>query len=652
MTITYNHTLATTRWTAIVRTIFRWNGSVWKAVYYELFIWCFLVFEEVVNVCDKYTDFVPLTFMLGYYVTLVVGRWWNAILNIGFIDNIALLVANYIRGDDERSMMYRCTIVRYMCLLQVMVYRTISVTVRKKFPTLQSLVDAGYVEEAELKTLNEDNLWLPLHWALGLVNEARDERIIQCDNAVQQIFRACADFRTSQITLWIYNWIPVPLLYTQVVYITVRLYFLLAVLGRQFTENDEYPIDTYVPFLTILQFIFYVGWLKVAESLLNPFGDDDDDFDAAWFLERNLRNAVAIVDDNYRKNPESAFNEFLANGLTNKAECSQIFVGKALATLPLFRGALSKYSGKSMTVHYHSDLASTNFLGPFFMILRWKGSLWKAVYQELILWLIAYAALSCTYAFWLTNAQKRSFERVVKLCNKYGELIPLTFMLGFYVTLVIERWWACMIRVAIIVANHVRGNSDQAKIYRSSLVRYVALIQLMVYRAISTPAKKRYPTLQSIVDAGYLKDYELKRFSENNFWICIQWALSLARKAREEAIILNDFALEDIYKACIDFRQNHIYLYLYSWIPIPLGYTQVVFVTVRLYFLVAAIGRQYIASDRKLWPRAFEILDEKNAVPPPLTKWRQRREATAKDPNRRSYSIHQALSALPTVKGK
>lgn len=89
--------------------------------------------------------------------------------------------------------------------------------------------------------------------------------------------------------------------------------------------------------------------------------------------------------------------------------------------------------------------------------------------------------------------------------------------------------------------------------------------------------------------------------------MCIQWALALARKARDENIIQNDFALEDIYKvlklflliasecllhsffahfcflctkkfilqACIDFRQNHIYLYLYSWIPVPLGYTQV-----------------------------------------------------------------------------
>ncbi len=30
--------------------------------------------------------------------------------------------------------------------------------------------------------------------------------------------------------------------------------------------------------MTALQFIFYVGWMKVAESLMNPLGEDDDDF--------------------------------------------------------------------------------------------------------------------------------------------------------------------------------------------------------------------------------------------------------------------------------------------------------------------------------------------------------------------------------------
>lgn len=29
-------------------------------------------------------------------------------------------------------------------------------------------------------------------------------------------------------------------------------------------------------FMTALQFTFYVGWMKVAESLMNPLGEDDE----------------------------------------------------------------------------------------------------------------------------------------------------------------------------------------------------------------------------------------------------------------------------------------------------------------------------------------------------------------------------------------
>lgn len=41
--------------------------------------------------------------------------------------------------------------------------------------------------------------------------------------------------------------------------------------------------------MSILQFLFYVGWIKVAEVLLNPLGEDDDDFETNWILDRNLQ---------------------------------------------------------------------------------------------------------------------------------------------------------------------------------------------------------------------------------------------------------------------------------------------------------------------------------------------------------------------------
>lgn len=95
----------------------------------------------------------------------------------------------------------------------------------------------------------------------------------------------------------------VPLVYTQVVTLAVYSYFITAVVGQQWVENKTIEdgfvnmIDMYFPIFTLLQFFFYMGWLKVAESLINPFGEDDDDFEVSWMIDRNLQVSYMIVDE-------------------------------------------------------------------------------------------------------------------------------------------------------------------------------------------------------------------------------------------------------------------------------------------------------------------------------------------------------------------
>ena len=51
-------------------------------------------------------------------------------------------------------------------------------------------------------------------------------------------------------------------------------------------------IDLYIPIFTVLQFFFYMGLLKVAEQLINPFGDDDEDFELNWLIDRHVKVCI------------------------------------------------------------------------------------------------------------------------------------------------------------------------------------------------------------------------------------------------------------------------------------------------------------------------------------------------------------------------
>ena len=53
--------------------------------------------------------------------------------------------------------------------------------------------------------------------------------------------------------------------------------------------------DLYVPFFTLFELFAYLGWIKVAESLLNPFGDDDEDFQLDYLIDRNISVNLNVV---------------------------------------------------------------------------------------------------------------------------------------------------------------------------------------------------------------------------------------------------------------------------------------------------------------------------------------------------------------------
>ncbi|XP_036962942.1 bestrophin-2 [Acanthopagrus latus] len=330
MTVTYSRRVADAGLGTFFNLLLRWKGSIYKLLYRELIIFTVLysffsvvyrfvlsddqrrLFEKLAIYCDRYAELIPVSFVLGFYVTLVVSRWWGQYENVPWPDRLAALVGGHVRGADEASRLTRRTLMRYANLSGVLIYRSVSTAVYKRFPTMEHLVQAGLMTSEELRHLEDlpsphNKFWVPCMWFVSLALRARTEGRINNDVALTAILTELNSLRAKCMKLYGYDWISLPLVYTQVVTVAVYSFFLACLIGRQFLDPAQgYPghdIDFYLPVFTLLQFFFYVGWLKVAEQLINPFGEDDDDFETNWLVDRNLQVSLLSVDEMYDSLP-------------------------------------------------------------------------------------------------------------------------------------------------------------------------------------------------------------------------------------------------------------------------------------------------------------------------------------------------------------
>jgi len=351
MTVTYIQHVHTAKSVgAFFRLLAIWRGGVFKGIWKDLLFYLLLYtgislgyrfglteyedvksgFERICVFLDRFGDYIPLGFILGFYVTQVVNRWWTQCLTIPWLDTLCMNLASFMPGDESKAT--RRLITRYAMLANILTLRRISNCVASRFPTYEHLVEMGLLTTKELKRLEQlDHVteglhattWYPIKWAQEALKKANKEGKIAGELLFKELHMNLLDISGKNGTMLMYAWINIPLVYTQLVTIAVHIYFLVCLLGRQYltptryvgaagdyvpvpsgTPNsvnlvgyDDSILDFYVPFFTILQFIFYFGWLKVAETLINPFGNDDDDIDVNYIIDRNFQIGFFMVTD-------------------------------------------------------------------------------------------------------------------------------------------------------------------------------------------------------------------------------------------------------------------------------------------------------------------------------------------------------------------
>jgi len=201
-----------------------------------------------------------------------------------------------------------------MNLALILVLRSISSAVKQRFPSLDHVVEAGFMTKTEMELFsavpaNEFNTyWVPCTWFIYRLQEATRKGKLLNQYALENIMREFCEFRAKCGLLWCYDWVSIPMVYTQVVTLATYVFFIFTLIGRQKIDDGKYgtghggsgstsmrsgripiEIDLYIPIFTVLQFFFYMGLLKVAEQLINPFGDDDEDFELNWLIDRHMK---------------------------------------------------------------------------------------------------------------------------------------------------------------------------------------------------------------------------------------------------------------------------------------------------------------------------------------------------------------------------
>lgn len=111
-----------------------------------------------------------------------------------------------------------------------------------------------------------------------------------------------------------------------------------------------------------------------------------------------------------------------------------------------------------MTVSYTLKVADAKFGGFSKLLFRWKGSIYKLIYREFMVFCLLYSFISVIYRYcdiskhsdnpylwisiirWSVYAasyrcvlnieQQEMFERLARHCNKFAKLIPMSFVLG------------------------------------------------------------------------------------------------------------------------------------------------------------------------------------------------------------------------------
>lgn len=338
----------------------KWSGSIFQLIWLDLLAYFgtyaiinvfyrFVMsnaqqkdFEEFVMYVRIQAQYVPLSFLLGFFVSHVLSKWWDVVCTVPWMATPAFIIPSYITTDDESQIEtvrhFRRTMMRYMNAAIILGMRAICDPIQKRFacikqnacqhakrnlfkcckqnklqePSIFDRLDSinqdeevkntfGYLfNQADIDAFEniarrngksyDLEAHIPLLWATRLCEKAHKAGFIDSNREYCKLVNMLDQCRGALGSLYYYDSLANHLVYTQVCVIAVYLYFALQLFANQYTEDSIF--DLYFPVFSILEFVFYMGWFKIGYSLVNPLSGSPLDIDTSGVISYNLKISI------------------------------------------------------------------------------------------------------------------------------------------------------------------------------------------------------------------------------------------------------------------------------------------------------------------------------------------------------------------------
>ena len=282
--------------------------------------------KEAAKACRKQTEssfkrwnensslFLKLfTFLIGFYVSNIVSRWWAKVRSIPEVENPLLVLSGLVipsgREDesgpnqmaqvDRLSLKSPCgvteikkIIARYCLLSWTMCFNTFSQRLAEKFGKGEQLEKKGLLTPKEVECLRigrlgperkkifSDLWWIPLAWAVNLINELGpygDQIAIPKDHkdiitSLLRFKKALEDQKTQAEN-------QLPLFYKRLIWWALMGWIVMSMFMLQQPNHYESNHSTLTltlianfPLTGVMMQFVLLGWLYMADILDNPFG--------------------------------------------------------------------------------------------------------------------------------------------------------------------------------------------------------------------------------------------------------------------------------------------------------------------------------------------------------------------------------------------